>query len=97
MAKKTFTEDIKGVDKFFSTPDAPSKGKADKESAYRVCLKLDDGLKDYLRDAAWINRTTVTGYINQLILADKKIKVTKNMNIMQYIQSLFNGEGDVDL
>lgn len=39
---------------------------------YRINLKLPSWCADYLKEAAWINRTTVTGYLTELIANDSE-------------------------
>lgn len=44
---------------------------------YRINLKLDGELEEYIKEEAWKNRLSVTEYLNGLIRADRNTK--KNM------------------
>lgn len=48
----------------------PPKADSEKLRGYRYNLNLDRDLKEYLHDAAWRKRTSITQYINDLIRAD---------------------------
>lgn len=48
----------------------PPKAENEKLRGYRYNLNLDRDLKEYLHEAAWKNRTSITQYINDLIRAD---------------------------
>ena len=39
---------------------------------YRINLKLPSWCSDYLKEAAWLGRTTVTGYLTNLITKDSE-------------------------
>ena len=41
---------------------------------YRINLKLKAEYKEYLENASWMHRKSVTQYINDLIAADKEKK-----------------------
>ncbi len=41
---------------------------------YRFNLNLPMELKDYLADAAWENRTSITAYLIELVRQDKERK-----------------------
>lgn len=41
-----------------------------KKEYYRFNAKMPIECKDYLQEMAWRNRTTITEYLNKLILAD---------------------------
>lgn len=58
----------------------PPKNEEDKLRGYRYSLNLDRDLKDYLHEAAWRKRTSITQYINDLIRADmqRNIKEIKH-------------------
>lgn len=43
-----------------------------KEEYYRFNAKMPMECKDFLQEMAWRNRTTITEYLTQLILADMK-------------------------
>lgn len=55
------TRDIQDTSNTPRTQDTPA------EKPYRINLKLDPGLKDFLADAAWRQRTSVTALLNQII------------------------------
>lgn len=42
-----------------------------------INLRLRQDLKDYLNDASWQERTTMTQYLSDLIEADMKVKAGK--------------------
>ena len=48
---------------------------------YRFNLKLSSFIKEYLKEMAWQNRTTITGYLTNLIQEDmkKNIKITEKL------------------
>ena len=48
----------------------PKKKEEEKLRGYRYNLNLDRDLKEYLHEAAWKKRTSITQYINDLIRAD---------------------------
>ena len=48
----------------------PRKSEEEKLRGYRYNLDLDRDLKEYLHEAAWKKRTSITQYINDLIRAD---------------------------
>ena len=50
----------------------PPKADHEKLRGYRYNLNLDRDLKEYLHEAAWKKRTSITQYINDLIRADMK-------------------------
>ncbi|OQA10251.1 MAG: hypothetical protein BWY65_00742 [Firmicutes bacterium ADurb.Bin373] len=60
---------------FFSAADEPAKPAktaAAPVEHYRVNLKLRPQYKQYLTEAAWLDRKSITEYINDLIEADKQ-------------------------
>lgn len=68
------TRNIRGVSHLVETGDvyhAPQRvARTQTETApksYRINLKLDPGLKEYLADEAWRNRISVTELINRMI------------------------------
>ena len=61
------TQDMKDT---LDTQDTSGTYKQKKEY-YRLNLKLDMELKEYITDAAWYDRVTVTEYLNTLIRADR--------------------------
>ena len=61
----------------------PKKKPEEKLRGYRYNLNLDRDLKDYLEDAAWKRRTSITQYINDLIREDaKKQRLNQIENII---------------
>ncbi|MDR2204344.1 MAG: hypothetical protein LBE76_08675 [Nitrososphaerota archaeon] len=79
MPKKDFRGTVKGADKLFSVNDIrldtssvqDTLDTQRKRGFYRLNLKLDIDLRDYISDAAWRQRTNITGYLNNLIRADQ--------------------------
>lgn len=67
------TKDTQNTKNIKNTQD--TKGaKKEKLPPYRINLKLKGEYKDYLSDAAWENRTSITQYLNDLIEKDMKEK-----------------------
>lgn len=68
------TTDIKDTRSTQDTSDSlytlDTQIKKDKEY-YRFNLKLDSELKDYIQEAAWLSRMTISEYFNHLIKTDK--------------------------
>jgi len=72
-------KDKSAADKFFNTMDTKdtkgTQGKKKKAAPppehYRVNLKLRPQYKEYLQEAAWYDRKSITEFINDLIEADK--------------------------
>lgn len=48
----------------------PPKAEDEKLRGYRYNLNLDKDLKEYLHYIAWLNRTSITQYLNDLVRAD---------------------------
>lgn len=63
----------------YLTQDAPrQQGRPRKEKplrGYRYNLNLDDDLNQFLHEIAWIKRTTITQYLNDLIRREKEAYV----------------------
>lgn len=59
-----------------STHDTQKTHKADETEGkpYRINLKLDGDLEEFIKDEAWRQRTSVTQYLNGLIRDDKQKK-----------------------
>lgn len=36
----------------------------------KIIIKIPDNYKEYIKESAWLNRTTMTGYILNLIKKD---------------------------
>ena len=60
--------------KFISTQDtqATQDTRATEPTFYRINLKLDGDLKEYLADEAWRNRTSITQLVNDMIKEYRK-------------------------
>lgn len=78
MTKKQF-DTSQAINKFFTQPteetqqtqkthDTQDTSKVQKK--YRLNLNLDGDLEPYLKEVAWINRTSITQYLNDLIRKD---------------------------
>lgn len=68
---KAVIEQSKEILKNFAPKQGrPKKSEAEKLRGYRYNLNLDRDLKEYLHEAAWKKRTSITQYINDLIRAD---------------------------
>ena len=89
MSKKTFKDKTDHLDKFFSETDdgthrthEPHKThNTRRESApkyYRINLKLKAEFKDFLNNASWEKKQSITQYINDLIQADMDTRNTKD-------------------
>lgn len=51
------------------------------KSNYRFNLKLEEGYREYIQEAAWLSRMTITEYLNNLIKEDKERRAnTKSQN-----------------
>ena len=57
------TKDIKNTDSTQDTKDTQDI----KDRFYRLNLKLDIDLKDYLSDEAWRQRTSITALVNKIL------------------------------
>ena len=53
-----------------STAPADQAPKEPKQEYYRLNLKIPVEYKEYLQEIAWQNRTTITGYLCDMIQAD---------------------------
>lgn len=60
-----------GAAKFISVPDDETPPKKAPEF-YRLNLKLDGELREYLSDQAWRNRTSITALVNDILLEYKE-------------------------
>ena len=82
MNKKNFKDNTVNIDRFFSNAEPQNTSNADNtqktlrthQTHYRINLKLRPEFREYLDDAAWKARKSITEYINDLIQADKDIK-----------------------
>lgn len=63
---KDFKGQAAGVDRYFSDPE-PVKEAPEKKEFYRINLKLDGDLKDFLKDESWLQRISVTQLLNQIV------------------------------
>lgn len=57
------TKDIKNTDNTQDTKDTQGT----KDRFYRLNLKLDISLKDYLADEAWRQRVSITALVNSIL------------------------------
>lgn len=57
------TKDIKNTDSIQDTKDTQDI----KDRFYRLNLKLDISLKDYLADEAWRQRVSITALVNSIL------------------------------
>ena len=66
---KDFKQAAAGIDSFFSAKDEKTNttAKPEKKEYYRLNLKLDIDLKDYLADEAWLQRTSITALVNKIL------------------------------
>lgn len=69
---KDFKAAATGADRFFSANDTKdirdTKNTQDtKDRFYRLNLKLDISLKDYLADEAWRQRVSITALVNSIL------------------------------
>lgn len=69
---KDFKAAATGADRFFSANDIKDTQdtkdtQAIKARFYRLNLKLDIDLKDYLSDEAWRQRTSITALVNKIL------------------------------
>jgi len=87
MSKKTFKDKTDHLNRFFSEPEEEKRTHAPqgtartqitspKQQYYRLNLKLKAEYKEYLADASWATRKSITEYINDLIEIDKQKKDT---------------------
>ena len=68
---KAVIEQSKEILKNFTPKQGrPRKSEEEKLRGYRYNLNLDRDLKEWLHEAAWKKRTSITQYINDLIRAD---------------------------
>ncbi len=73
MSAKSFKKDIAGTDRLFSANDTQDtqntkNTQATNKDIYRLNLKLSGELKEYLADAAWYNRVSITSLVNEILL-----------------------------
>lgn len=72
---KDFKTAATGADRFFSINDTKDIKNTDntqdiqdtKDRFYRLNLKLDISLKDYLADEAWRQRVSITALVNSIL------------------------------
>ena len=89
MSKKTFKDKTDHLDKFFSDSEEengthrthePQKTHSTHHESvpkyYRINLKLKAEFKDFLSNASWKKKQSITQYINDLIQADMDTKDT---------------------
>lgn len=63
---KDFKTAATGADRFFSINDTKDTQDT-KDRFYRLNLKLDISLKDYLADEAWRQRVSITALVNSIL------------------------------
>lgn len=64
--------DVSGASGLLGVADASFVADINKlKSNYRFNLKLDEGYREYIQEAAWLSRMTITEYLNNLIKEDK--------------------------
>lgn len=71
MSKDFKTTAAAGAARFITPPEpieTPPRDKEQQPEFYRINLKLDGCLKQYLSDEAWLNRLTITALCNQILL-----------------------------
>jgi hypothetical protein len=69
------TQDVLDISNTEDTLDMQDTQKVNKKKEYyRLNLKLDIELKEYITEAAWRERMTVTEYLNNLIRKDRERK-----------------------
>lgn len=57
-----------GAARFISAPAQEEKPQEAPQEFYRLNLKIDGRLREYLSDAAWINRKSITALVNDILL-----------------------------
>lgn len=71
MAKnENFTKNLLGTRKL--TPERNLSPRATKADIYRLNLKLSGDLKDYLAEASWRQRKSITQLVNDVLEAYKE-------------------------
>lgn len=60
-----------GAARFISTPAQEEKPQEAPQEFYRLNLKLDGALREYLSDEAWMKRTSITALVNQILMEYK--------------------------
>ena len=89
MAKKTFKDSTAHLDRFFSEsgeasrtqePQEPQSTTASTPKYYRLNLKLKAEYRDYLEQASWESRKSITQYLNNLIERDMDIRATQDIS-----------------
>lgn len=65
--KKKAMEDHAGDARFISAPVQEETALKEAPQFYRLNLKLDGELREYLTDEAWRKRTSITALVNQIL------------------------------
>ena len=88
MSRKTFKNKTDHLDKFFSvseeengthrTHEPQNVRRESVPKYYRINLKLKAEFKDFLSNASWEKKQSITQYINDLIQADIDTQNTKD-------------------
>lgn len=71
---ETAISDTQTTQAIQNTRDTQAGKAGTKKEYYRFNLKLDIELKDFVTEAAWSDRMTVSEYFNNLIRADRKLR-----------------------
>lgn len=67
MSKDFKTTAAAGAARFISAPVQEETPPQEAPQFYRLNLKLDGDLREYLSDEAWRNRTSITALVNQIL------------------------------
>jgi len=67
MSKDFKSTAAAGAARFISTPAQEETPPHEPPQFYRLNLKLDGDLREYLADEAWRNRTSITALVNQIL------------------------------
>ena len=71
MSKDFKTTAAAGAARFISTPAQEETPPQEAPQFYRLNLKLDGELREYLADEAWRNRLSITALVNKILLEYK--------------------------
>ncbi len=70
-----------GAARFISVPDHQEAPPHEAPEFYRLNLKLDGALREYLSDEAWMKRTSITALVNQILIEYKDAHPHGNGNL----------------
>ena len=81
MSKEFKTTATAGAARFISTPHTQDTQdtQATTPTFYRLNLKLDGDLKEFLSDEAWRQRTSITALVNE-VLKEYRVKKESEKN-----------------